>query len=109
MVFPILPAILGAGIRFGLTATSLRSGVATFAGALPFGAGYSFGTYLGFPKNYQSRRNSVRVINLGSFGKTKMPFGYGYGSRRRYSRYSRYQPFRRRRYYPRRASYRRRY
>ena len=36
MVFPILPAILGAGLRMGITATSLKGGLGTFAGALPY-------------------------------------------------------------------------
>ena len=110
MVFPLVAAAAGHALRFGLTSSSLRIAGGTFAQALPFGAGYSFGTYLGFPGNYKKRSGSrsfktkPNVIN-------NMPYGSGYG-RSRYSyrsRYNRY-PSRRRysRYAPRR-SYRRYY
>ena len=42
--------------RFG----GLRTGMSQFASSLPFGAGYSLGTYLGFPGNYQNRSRSAR-------------------------------------------------
>lgn len=53
MIGVIAPAI-GHLARFGITSTSLKAGAGQFAQALPFGAGYSFGTYVGFPKNYQN-------------------------------------------------------
>lgn len=40
--------------RAGITTASLTKAASTFAQSLPFGAGYSLGTYLGFPKNYQN-------------------------------------------------------
>ena len=110
MVIPFIPALVGHAARFAITGTSLKASAGTFAQALPFGAGYSFGTYLGFPKNYQSRSSGFQKSSNMSFSlDNQMPYGSGYGRPRysRYgrSRYSRYQPFRRRRYY--RPSYRR--
>ena len=52
---PILGAISGHTARIGITSGGLRSFGGQFAQSLPFGAGYSLGTYLGFPKNYQSQ------------------------------------------------------
>lgn len=105
MVLPFLPAIAGHALRFGLTSSSARSALGTFAQSLPFGAGYSFGTYIGFPKNYQSRSARTLKTNTITINNNKMPY-------RRYSRYSRYSryPTRRRysRYMPRRV-YRRYY
>ncbi len=109
MVFPL--AVLGAAsvigghaARIGITSAHARQFAGTFAQSLPFGAGYSFGTYVGFPKNYQSTSYYARgsSVNLG----TGMPYGrrYGFGANRRYRRsYGRFG--RRYPYYPR--SYRR--
>ena len=65
MVFPLIPAIAGHALRFGITSTSARSALGTFGQSLPFGIGYSFGTYVGFPGNYQSRRRSAISVNTG--------------------------------------------
>ncbi len=109
MPFGALAPAIGHLARFGVTAQSGRSALGQFAQALPFGAGYSFGTYVGFPKNYY-KKNSLRnrYNTLITRVNASMPFGRSYS--RRYSRrYSRYP----RRYsrYPRRSyrSYRRYY
>lgn len=81
MVIGALAPALGHLARIGVTSTSARSAAGTFAQSLPFGAGYSFGTYIGFPKNYQSNNyNKTKVFYLSK----KMPYG-----RRSYSRYNR--------------------
>lgn len=54
----------GHASRIGITSASLKAGAGQFAQSLPFGAGYSLGTYLGFPKNYQSK------VTGGTRGKT---------------------------------------
>lgn len=101
MPFPAIPAILGASTVVGghLTRATVisgaRSGLGQFAQALPFGAGYSFGTYIGFPKNYQSKGLTTKQVFIHS----KMPYGRRYyGRYRRYSRYSRFGRSRYRRY-----------
>ena len=109
MVFPLAIAGLFAShaLRLGITSGGLRTGVSQFASSLPFGAGYSFGTYLGFPKNY-TRKSYKRLVSTNN-----MPFGRGYGryQSRRYSRYpsrryNSYMPRRRyRSYRPRRRYY----
>lgn len=99
MPFPAIPTILGASTVVGghLTRQTIlsgaRSGFSQFGQALPFGAGYSLGTYLGFPKNYQTPQSSNSTT---FYVNNKMP--YGYYPRRRYSRYGRYSRFRRSRY-----------
>ena len=90
MPFPIIPAVLGVSTVVGghftrATVTlGISKGVGQFAGSLPFGAGYSLGTYLGFPKNFQvsSGKDKRKSYYLNT-----MP--YGYYPRRRYSRYGR--------------------
>ena len=114
MVFPLaLAGLFGAhALRFGITSSGLRTGMSQFASSLPFGAGYSLGTYLGFPGNYQSRSRSRSfksksiVINNMPYGRSYSRYGRSsrysrYGRGRRYTpRYSRYMPYRsRRRYY----------
>lgn len=112
MVFPLaIAGLFGAhALRFGITAGGLRTGMSQFASSLPFGAGYSLGTYLGFPGNYASRNRYQKPIR-GSTIYNTMPYGrYGrsrYPSRRysryprrsTYSRFSRYRPRYRRSYY----------
>lgn len=67
--------------------------------SLPYGAGYSFGTYLGFPKNYSGNRTyykqGVMYINHMPYGRYG---GYGYGRYRRRRYYRRYRPRYYRRY-----------
>lgn len=58
-----IPAI-GHLTRIGITSSSARSAAGTFAQSLPFGAGYSFGTYVGFPGNYKSKYDRTQTINL---------------------------------------------
>ncbi len=118
MVGPLLAAIPLAGLltghaaRIGITrfaaTTQARAMTSTFAQSLPFGVGYSFGTYLGFPGNY--RQNSA-TLSTGSrqVSLSKVPYRRraSYSSSR-YSRYPRssYSRYPRRRYrrYPRRYS-----
>lgn len=103
MVFPV--AMLGAAsiigghaARIGITSASLRGFSGQFVQSLPFGAGYSLGTYLGFPKNYQQKGSNSKVSHVYL---NRMPYGY-YPRRRSYRRYGR-------RYYSRRPRYYRRY
>lgn len=104
MPFPAIPAILGASTLVGghitrqAIVSGARSGLGQFGQSLPFGAGYSLGTYLGFPKNY-SQGNSY---NRTSTYYLQMPYGYYPRRRYRRSRYPRYprRSYRRyRRYY----------
>lgn len=100
MVFAAaLPAIAvasGHAARIGITSSGMRSFGAQFVQSLPFGAGYSLGTYIGFPKNYQNKKYNTK-------GRSYYLMPYGYYPRRRYGR--RYYNRRRPRYY--RRSYRR--
>jgi len=113
MPFPLLAGILGASTVVGghltrqFVVSGARKGLGTFAQALPFGAGYSFGTYIGFPKNYARVSNTYRGQTI-SFNEDRM----SYYQNRRYSQgYNRYPPRRRRyrRYNRRYRSYRPRY
>lgn len=78
MPFPAIPAILGASTVVGghLTRHTIlrgaQSGLAQFGQALPFGAGYSFGTYLGFPKNYEQK--NLKSTTLTIKRPKKMPY-----------------------------------
>lgn len=87
MAFGILPMILGASTIVGghltrQTITSgLRSGLGQFGQSLPFGAGYSLGTYLGFPKNYKGDSKAYKpkiysMSNNMAYGKTRKWFSY---------------------------------
>ncbi len=112
-----VPLVAGLGLasfagRLGvgqLTRRTIGIGARTGGQSLIFGGGYSLGTYLGFPGNYQSRGGSNTVKSYGVID-TSMPFGrgYGYGGRSRYgSRYGRrrYSRYGRRSYYGRRRFY----
>lgn len=97
MAFPLVAGALGLSTVIGghitrqVAMSGLRQGLTQFGTALPFGAGYSFGTYVGFPKNYSSQsKNTTHVYKL------TMPFGYY--RRRRFRRYGyrRYRPWYRR-------------
>ncbi len=97
-----LPLLAGASVlgghavRMGITSASVRGAASQFAQSLPFGAGYSLGTYLGFPKNFQPKES--RNYNNQSNSLELMPYGY-YPRRRSYSRYpSRSRSYRRRSY-----------
>lgn len=99
---PIAGYIGGHAARIGVTGSGVRGFAGTFAQSLPFGAGYSFGTYVGFPKNYQpsktyNKQSPTFTLNTMAYG------GYGRRYGRRYSRYGR------RRYYRRYRRYSRRY
>ncbi len=121
MVLPLIAtagAVGGHLARFGVTSASLRTAGGTFAQSLPFGAGYSFGTYIGFPKNYQGSYSNTNKPHTYSFnympyGNYRSSFGqrnysrYRYG-RNRYTNYRRTPSYGRRRPYYRR-SYRRSY
>lgn len=93
----IPPAIgaLGANFaRIGITSATMKANlIPNFVQSLPYGAGYSLGTYLGFPKNYSNNTNKqAKTYYL------RMPYYYS-----RYPR--RYRRYRRRTY----RSYRRYY
>lgn len=85
MPFPAIPAILGASTVVGGHVTKqaiisgAKSGLGQFGQSLPFGAGYSLGTYLGFPKNYQQSDGNTNKQVI-TFNNKKMPY---------YTRYSR--------------------
>lgn len=68
----------------------LRELGSTALQGFPFGAGYSFGTYAGFPGNYQGKKYNLSKASF------TMPYGYyrSYYPRRSYRRYrrSRYRP-----------------
>lgn len=87
----------GHAARLGITSAGVRGFGGQFVQSLPFGAGYSLGTYLGFPKNYQQRQSSYSRLSNYTLD---MPYGYGYGNRygRYYTRFGR----RYRRRFPRR-------
>lgn len=70
-----LGSALGHASRIGITATSLRSAGGTFAQSLPFGAGYSLGTYLGFPKNYQNSTTNFNRTQVLYLNRNSMPYG----------------------------------
>lgn len=75
---------LAMNTSFGLSGPNIaKHAVSQFVQAVPFGAGYSFGTYVGFPKNYSHNGlNRETTINL------SMPYYrrnyYGRYRRRRY-------------------------
>ena len=77
MVLPLLPAIIGHGARIGITAKSAKAFGGQFAQSLPFGVGYSAGTYIGFPGNYQNkfRGKSYKPITLTLNEKKGMAYG----------------------------------
>lgn len=58
----VLAPVAGHFARFGITSGSLKVGAGQFAQALPFGAGYSAGTYLGFPGNYQNKNYNRQPV-----------------------------------------------
>lgn len=103
MAFPLAAMMLGAStiVAGQLTKqtvqSGLKSGLGQFAGSLPFGAGYSLGTYLGFPKNYQL--SSTNQFNKNPTYYLGMPYGRYYNrrysryGRRRYGRYGRYRRY----------------
>lgn len=80
MPFPAIPALLGVSTVVGghitrqAVLSGARSGLSQFGQSLPFGAGYSLGTYLGFPKNYQ-QRNTYKHQSFTLYG-NKMAYGY---------------------------------
>lgn len=109
MVFPLAGLVAGHVSRFGLS-TVMKQGSGQFVQALPFGAGYSLGTYLGFPKNYQSKssnrlKSSFTINNnmpMGSYRRTRK-FSFrrtSWFNRRVYNRkYRRFVYIHRRSYY----------
>ncbi len=102
MVLPAIIALGSLGARMGFSGSMSQifgAGAKTMGTSLLFGSGYSLGTYIGFPRNYQTRNTS----GLKSFGTINNTMPYG---RRSYGGYSRYP---RRRYGYRRRSYRRSY
>jgi hypothetical protein len=111
VVFPLaglgvasLGAFGGHAARIGITSTGLRSFGSQFAQSVPFGAGYSFGTFIGFPKNYNpatgsyTRTHQVWYPNM-AFGSFYQPRRYRRYRSRRYRRYSNRYYRRYRRYY----------
>jgi hypothetical protein len=111
---PFLAPIIGAaGIigghtaRIGITSSGVRSFGSQFVQSLPFGAGYSLGTYLGFPKNFQENSGFQSTKIAGELFYNEMPYyrtRYSRYGRRRYTyrygrRYYRRYPRRYRRYY----------
>ena len=76
MVIPLLPAIIGHGARIGITSASVKAGAGQFAQSLPFGAGYSLGTFVGFPKNYQGQPTKLYKAQQITFNQgNKMAYG----------------------------------
>lgn len=108
MVIQFIAPVVGHFARIGITSASLKAAGGTFAQSLPFGAGYSFGTYLGFPKNYGDTTNFKKTQTV-YLNRKEMP----YGQRkirvwsRRYRKYIWVYP--RRNNYRRSSYYRRRY
>ncbi len=98
MVLPLLIGLGSFGARLGFTGTMAQitgAGAKTMGTSLLFGSGYSLGTYIGFPKNYQQRRD------LNSTLRPQIIDMSYYGGRRSYSRYPRrrrYSSYRRRSY-----------
>lgn len=75
MVAPLLGLIAGHAARMGITQASIKGGAGQFAQSLPFGAGYSLGTYLGFPKNYQSSDRNTNKVQRFILDENKMAYG----------------------------------
>lgn len=96
MAFPLIPLALGFSTVVGghltrqVAISGIRHGLGTFGQGVPFGAGYSLGTYLGFPKNFQEKSSyaSTKIIRV-------MPYGYSRYPRRRYYRRRRSYGYRR--------------
>lgn len=66
MIMPIqfIAPVIGHMARLGVTSASAKGGLGQFAQSLPFGAGYSLGTYLGFPKNYSTSSKGYQPISF---------------------------------------------
>lgn len=103
MVAPLVGGVVAAGVRYMITTQGLREAAKQFATSLPFGVGYSLGTYLGFPKNYsqQSSYQSQPVRYLMPYPQRKIrvwsrryrKYVWVYPRKRRsygYNRYGRY-------------------
>ncbi len=102
MVLPLLIGLGSFGARLGFSggvSQIFGAGAKTLGTSLLFGSGYSLGTYIGFPANYQSR-NPYKGGGS-SYSLNTMPYGrnYGYSRRRNYAGYSRYGRGRYRRSY----------
>lgn len=77
--------ILGGHLSRHVVMSGFRTAGSQFIQSLPFGAGYSLGTFIGFPRNYQSKSSNrgITRINL------DMAYYRRYGGYRRYGRYGR--------------------
>lgn len=53
--------------------SAVKEGISQFTKALPFGSGYAFGTYIGFPGNYNRKSYNSRVSTFS----LDMPYGSG--------------------------------
>lgn len=95
-IWSYLASNLASNSSFGLNQATARAIGTQFVKAIPFGAGYSFGTYAGFPKNYMNSNQNFNT-NVQLYH-SNMPFNRRTGRWYPYRGYRRYFRRYRRRY-----------